>query len=139
MRKICLYVIFIVFIFFCIPILLINDKNNKEVENLQNNDNDSIETGNMESNVKEEKEQIKDTQDEYSYGNYSKVKLLHKKTGKIEEVELDNYLLNVVSAEMPANYEIEALKSQAIVARTYTIYKLKHGGKHKEERSRYLR
>ena len=39
-------------------------------------------------------------------------------------MNLDEYLCNVVSAEMPANYEIEALKAQAIVARTYTIYKI---------------
>ncbi len=32
----------------------------------------------------------------------------------------------VVSAEMPAEYDIEALKAQAIVARTYTLYKIIH-------------
>ena len=37
-------------------------------------------------------------------------------------MDMDEYLYGVVSAEMPANYEIEALKAQAIVARTYTIY-----------------
>ncbi len=54
--------------------------------------------------------------------NYS-IKLLHTKTGQIEEIDLEKYLYGVVSAEMPASYEIEALKAQAIVARTYTIYK----------------
>lgn len=38
-------------------------------------------------------------------------------------MNLDEYLYNVVSAEMPASFELEALKAQAIVARTYTIYK----------------
>ena len=41
-------------------------------------------------------------------------------------VNLDDYLCNVVSAEMPADYEEEALKAQAIVARTYTIYKMQN-------------
>lgn len=42
-----------------------------------------------------------------------------------------NIYYGVVSAEMPAYYEEEALKAQAIVARTYTIYKIKtQAGKH---------
>lgn len=31
---------------------------------------------------------------------------------------------------MPANFEEEALKAQAVVARTYTIYKITNGSKH---------
>lgn len=60
------------------------------------------------------------------------VKLYHTKTNEIEEIELEQYLYGVVAAEMPASYELEALKAQAIVARTYTVYKeindsVKHG------------
>ena len=44
---------------------------------------------------------------------------------------IDTYLYNVVSSEMPADFEQEALKAQAIVARTYTIYQISHSnGKH---------
>lgn len=50
--------------------------------------------------------------------------------GEIEEVPLDIYLYSVVSAEMPASFEEEALKAQAVVARTYTIYKIANGSKH---------
>lgn len=63
---------------------------------------------------------------EYDYHQYGTIQLLHTKTGEVEEVKLDDYLCHVVSAEMPADYELEALKAQAIVARTYTIYKIKH-------------
>lgn len=63
---------------------------------------------------------------EYEYKNYGTIQLLHKKTGEVEEVALDQYLCHVVSAEMPADYELEALKAQAVVARTYTIYKVNH-------------
>ena len=49
---------------------------------------------------------------------------MHKDTWQVEEVNLDDYLCNVVSAEMPADFELEALKAQAVVARTYTIYKV---------------
>ena len=41
-----------------------------------------------------------------------------------------NIYTGVVSAEMPANFEIEALKAQAVVARTYTAYKMYKGSKH---------
>ena len=51
------------------------------------------------------------------------IQLLHAKTGEVEQVNLEEYLCHVVSAEMPADYELEALKAQAIVARTYTMYK----------------
>ena len=39
-------------------------------------------------------------------------------------------MFGVVASEMPASFDIEALKAQAIVARTYTIYQIKNGKKH---------
>lgn len=56
---------------------------------------------------------------------------MHQKTGEVEEISLEDYICNVVSAEMPADYEIEALKAQAIIARTYTMYKM-NNKKHDE-------
>ena len=47
--------------------------------------------------------------------------------GEIEEMAMDAYLRGVLRAEMPASFEPEALKAQAIAARTYTLYKM-HGG-----------
>ena len=47
-----------------------------------------------------------------------------------EQVELDTYLVGVVLAEMPAEFETEALKAQAVAARTYTAKAMKTGGKH---------
>ncbi|MCD7920829.1 MAG: stage II sporulation protein D [Clostridiales bacterium] len=40
---------------------------------------------------------------------------------------LDEYLWGVVAAEMPAAFQEEALKAQAIAARTYTLYRMAHG------------
>ncbi|WP_252891634.1 SpoIID/LytB domain-containing protein [Thermoclostridium stercorarium] len=37
----------------------------------------------------------------------------------IERMDLDEYIVGVVAAEMPASFEMEALKAQAIAARTY--------------------
>ena len=68
----------------------------------------------------------------YDYSKCDTIKLLHKKTGKVEKVPLDEYIVHVVSAEMPVKFDIEALKAQAIVARTYTVHKITTGKKHKE-------
>ena len=46
------------------------------------------------------------------------------------ERDLDGYLVGVVLAEMPASFETEALKAQAIAARTYTRRAYLTGGKH---------
>lgn len=43
----------------------------------------------------------------------------------VNEVELEEYLCNVVPSEMPASYEKEALKAQAICARSYAFNQMK--------------
>lgn len=48
----------------------------------------------------------------------------------VEEMDLGTYLVGVVRAEMPASFEPEALKAQAVAARTYTLYKMQSGGNH---------
>lgn len=127
MRKIFLFIILMVLIFFTIPIFF--SKSFKENEVAQT---ESVDIQPADEKIEERKEDIvEEKTEDFNYGKYAKIKLLHEKTGEIEEVELDEYLFNVVSAEMPATYEMEALKAQAIVARTYTVYKIKNGGKHK--------
>ncbi len=56
-----------------------------------------------------------------------KIEIYNSKSNKIIKIELEEYLKGVVAAEMPADFEVEALKAQAIAARTYTIKKLKTG------------
>ncbi len=46
------------------------------------------------------------------------------------EMPLEDYLVRVVLAEMPAYFEPEALKAQAVVARTYSLRAHTTGGKH---------
>ena len=50
--------------------------------------------------------------------------------GVSKEQDMDVYLLGVVLAEMPAWFEEEALKAQAVVARTYALKAFVTGGKH---------
>lgn len=44
-----------------------------------------------------------------------------------EQILLEQYLLGVLAGEMPASFHIEALKAQAIAARTYAIHQTNYG------------
>ncbi len=45
-------------------------------------------------------------------------------TGEVVQMELEEYLQGVVAAEMPAEFELEALKAQAVASRTYAYYRI---------------
>lgn len=42
----------------------------------------------------------------------------------VNEVELETYLKSVVASEMPSSYPLEALKAQAVCARTYAVRRM---------------
>ncbi len=52
------------------------------------------------------------------------VKSYIAKDGKVMEFPLEEYLIGVVAAEMPAAFPDEALKAQAVAARTYIISRM---------------
>lgn len=112
MKKLIFIILFYVLICFAIPIIFTRRYKPEKMKR------------------KEVEQEEKKTSTSFDYKKFNNIKLLHKKTGEIEELPLDEYLYGVVSAEMPANYEKEALKAQAVVARTYTIYKIIKGSKH---------
>ena len=94
MKKISLYIICFILLCFILPALF--TKNVKEVsgktsEENKNSVNPSEETQNQTATSTIEK---------YNYNKYGTIKLLHSDTGEIEEVSIDDYLCNVVSAEM---------------------------------------
>ena len=45
--------------------------------------------------------------------------------GQVSETTMADYLWSVVAAEMPASFEEEALRAQAVCARTYSLWKLR--------------
>lgn len=116
MKKFLIYLLSFILIIFIIPALL-TKKTTTTSSKEENNNQTTI-------NQDEKKTTETNSKNEYNYNQYGTISLLHKKTGEVEQVKLDDYLCNVVSAEMPATFEQEALKAQAIVARTYTIYKI---------------
>lgn len=46
------------------------------------------------------------------------------KVSNIDKAKLENYVIGVVAAEMPATFSIEALKAQAVAARTFAYKKI---------------
>ncbi len=54
---------------------------------------------------------------------YSTFKLLDSASGAINEIAAQDYIFGVVAAEMPALYETEALKAQAVAAYTFACYR----------------
>lgn len=70
---------------------------------------------------------IRSFEEETSFFNNEIVTVLDTKTGVTESVELENYLIGVVAGEMPASFNIEALKAQAVAARSYAYYLINNG------------
>ena len=120
MKKILIYLLSFILIIFIIPAFLTKrttpTSSKKETER-------QLQDNNQQEQTTENQTEISN-KNTYNYSKYGTISLLHKKTGEVEQVNLEEYLCNVVSAEMPATFEQEALKAQAIVARTYTIYKI---------------
>ncbi len=58
-----------------------------------------------------------------------KIKLYRHEKDKVEEIPLEKYLEGVLVAEMPAKFNIEALKAQAVASRTYAYSKMMNKNK----------
>lgn len=118
--------LFGLFIFWLLVCIILNFLNNNIKKDKGNIEKYSMQKENIVKQIEEL------TIENYNYDLINKVKVLHKDTGVIEEKKIDEYVVNVVAAEMPVDFELEALKAQAIVARTYTIYKVTKDKKHNE-------
>lgn len=113
MKKLVILIIVIVLVCFLIPIIFTQRFETLDI---------------FSDSEKQENIEVNKT---YNYNDFTLIKLFHNNSNEIEEVNLDEYLCNVVSAEIPAKFNMEALTAQAVVARTYTIYTIiKNKGKH---------
>ncbi|TCK93359.1 stage II sporulation protein D [Natranaerovirga hydrolytica] len=70
-----------------------------------------------------EKDHLDEEYHQIAASNYT----IHYKDeeGKEQSMDLEEYIIGVVAAEMPASFELEALKAQAVAARTYAIRNIK--------------
>jgi stage II sporulation protein D len=55
-----------------------------------------------------------------------KIRLYHREKDSVEELDLEDYIMGVVASEVPANFDEEALKAQAVAARTFYMSKRKN-------------
>lgn len=96
-------------------ILETKEENNAKIEShdISNNllENDNI-NEKIEEKVETKKEEVIDN------NIYVNIK---RRNQEIITIELEEYIYGVVSAEMPAEFNQEALKAQAIISRTYTL------------------
>lgn len=49
---------------------------------------------------------------------------IQRTNGSIDTVPFESYIIGVLAGEMPANFELEALKAQALAARSYVLKKM---------------
>lgn len=71
---------------------------------------------------------VRRSQGNPSYGGTLEITCSEDGFMVVNEVSLEEYLTRVVPSEMPAGYPAEALKAQAVCARTYAYGKLKWTG-----------
>lgn len=68
-------------------------------------------------------DKIEDINNEININTNSTVSVYITLENRIEEIELEDYVYGVLANTMPISFETEALKAQAIVARTYVVSK----------------
>ncbi len=118
-----------------------NIKEEKVVENQDNLNNDVIQN-NTNNNItaKESEDEKKndvnseirveeDVKEEIIEDVKEELITVYRTNGDVINIGLTEYLVGVVAGEMPASFPIEALKAQAVVARTYTMKSLQIGRK----------
>ncbi len=60
------------------------------------------------------------------------LKILLRQGDEVTEMDLEEYLVGVLLAELPASFHLETKKAQAVVARTYAWKAKTTGGKHED-------
>ena len=58
------------------------------------------------------------------------ISVYRHKTSTVEEIPFEDYVKGVVAGEMPSSFELEALKAQAVAARTYSYSKILRSGEY---------
>jgi len=102
-----------------------NNQNNNTIVN--NNDKRKENTVVNNTNITYENDSKVEVKEEITSNNYveevvdNNIYISLLRNGSYEKIELEEYVSGVVGAEMPASFSIEALKAQAVIARTYAL------------------
>lgn len=119
MRKIGVYLLTVLIVIVLVPTIIVKTFNflpKTNAAEINDLDIDRNKEEEIEENQNQDKLSIKMSELDLNY-----IKVQNTRNNKVEELLLDEYVKGVVAAEMPAEFHIEALKSQAIAARTYAI------------------
>src|SRR5690554_789037 len=84
-----------------------------------------VNRGNRLTRRSSDKQYYSEEQTEKSPGEAGIVALYINSSGKVEKIPIEEYVKGVVAAEMPGSFHMEALKAQAVAARTYAYKRLK--------------
>ena len=105
-RKIIVFFVsFIILFISCYYKYVEENKNKVELKTTKN-----IDTTQVVNNQKEKQEKVQ------------KVDIIYD--DEIVNLDLEDYVLGVVACEMPASFDIEALKAMAVASRTFALYKI---------------
>lgn len=64
---------------------------------------------------------VKDEEIKFKYASNMYVRVKDTQTGDITKVLFEDYIVGVLAGEMPVTFELEALKAQAVAARSYVM------------------
>ncbi len=117
MKNSFIFALIIFSMLFIIPTVALNYLENK-IGNT--NSSTSEDTNKSSSEEQNDKDNI-----QLSSSEPNLIKVYNLKTNEVMVIDLEEYLKGVVASEMPAEFNIEALKAQAVTARTYLLYKIK--------------
>ena len=67
---------------------------------------------------------IKNNEIKFKFISNNFVRVKRENTNLIEEIPFEEYVKGVLAGEMPSSFHIEALKAQAVAARTYVLKKM---------------
>ena len=67
---------------------------------------------------------VEPREEQFKFTQNTVVRVYRNETDKIEIIPLEEYVMGVVAGEMPISFNEEALKAQAVAARSYIMYKI---------------
>lgn len=102
--------------------------NNDVNETTKNVNNGQIINNNVEKSVNTEYTNVDNTSTNNTTNSSVSEITVYRSNGSVINLNMTDYLIGVVSSEMPASFNFEALKAQSVLARTYAL-KAKQTGK----------
>ena len=67
---------------------------------------------------------IRDDEITFNFSSNSLVRVYREDTKVIDEVPIEDYVVGVLAGEMPVEFSLEALKAQAVAARSYIMIQM---------------